>query len=318
LASQPLRAFCRIGDTAEQEIPAQLDAITSTEPRGDPTAAQQRLTLVILGQIPKDRTATIVVYLGLPKPPAPLPGAVKMADADGAVRQLENDKVRLTLGPEGGHVYRWEVKAMENLDVTMPGETAWSGFSDMAQGHRSTPHKLRCTARGPALVQYTCSDPAGLVKTVNLFAGASWMEVITNEPVGHYWDFDNPRNFAADGPSPGTYQFSDGVTGPVGKQADGVPAQVKASNVRWGMKFNDRKLALGLITPEVAARHLVAPGAGAGGVGIEQSPAACHFVTFAGQLEGEPAEVMERLRQTLDFRNQPRVVVYAIEQRGEK
>ncbi len=315
LASQPLRAFCRIGDSAEQEIPAQLDAIVSAEPT---TSQQQRLTLVVPGQIPKDRTATVVVYLGLPKPPAPLPGAVTTADADGAVKRLENDKVRLTLGPEGGHVYRWEVKALENLDVTMPGETGWSGFSDMAHGHRGTPHRLRCTARGPALVQYTCSDPAGLVKTIGLFAGASWMEVVINEPVGHYWDFDNPRNFAADGPSPGTYQFSNGAIGPVGKQADGVPAQVKASDVRWGMKFNDRKLALGLITPEVAARHLVAPGDGAGGVGIEQSPAACHFVTFAGQLEGEPAEVMERLRQTLDFRNQPRVVVYAIEERGEK
>jgi len=63
----------------------------------------------------------------------------------------------------------------------------------------------------------------------------------------------------------------------------------------------------------VAAVHHVAPGAGAGGVGIEASPAAGHFVTFAGLLADEPAAVINRLRQTLDFRNPPGVIVHGLQ-----
>ena len=40
--------------------------------------------------------------------------------------------------------------------------------------------------------------------------------------------------------------------------------------------------------PGPAALHHIAPGAGAGGVGIENSPPAQHFVTFAGLLETPP------------------------------
>jgi hypothetical protein len=57
--------------------------------------------------------------------------------------------------------------------------------------------------------------------------------LMLNEPVTYYWDFDNPANFAADGPTPGEYLFSTGQSGPVGKQADGVQAQVKADGVQW-------------------------------------------------------------------------------------
>ena len=58
------------------------------------------------------------------------------------------------------------------------------------------------------------------------------MEVILNEPTGYYWDFDNPLNFAADGPTPGTSLFSNGVTGPVSKQGPHTETQVKASGVQ--------------------------------------------------------------------------------------
>ena len=102
----------------------------------------------------------------------------------------------------------------------------------------------------------------------------------------------------------------------MGRQADGVPAQVKAQNVYWAVKFNKEKLALGLATPEVPAYHHLAPGSGAGGVGIEQSTPVSHFVTYAGLLEAEPAETMNRLRQTLDLKNPPQVAVYALESRN--
>jgi hypothetical protein len=230
------------------------------------------------------------------------------------MKLLENDKVRLVLGPEGGHIYRWEVKALNSRDLTEPGDTGWAGFADNP-AERSSPHTLTCLAAGPALVRYRCTTASGLEKTVSLYAGASWMEVVLNEPVANYWDFDNPKNFAADGPTPGTYLFSNGKTGPVGRQADGVSAQVKVPGVFWGIKVNKERLALGIVTPEVAAFHHLAPGTGAGGVGIEQSPLVNHFVTFAGQLEGDPAETMNRLKQTLDFRSPPEVIVYAAEQK---
>ncbi len=191
----------------------------------------------------------------------------------------------------------------------------FAGFSDVGRGRRNVPYKLTCTARGPAVVQYVCIDADGNTKTVNVFGGTSWMEVVLSEPAKYYWEFDNPKNFAADGPTPGTYLFANGHSGPVGKQADGVSAQVKANGVPWAIKFNEQELALGMTTPELDANFVVAPGAGAGGVGIEASPLAGHFITFAGQLEHEPAETMNRLQQTLDFKNQPVVILYALQER---
>ena len=307
LASKPIRARAATAGAPPREILAQLDP--------SDTAGKARLVLLLAGAAAKNSPVTVHVYLGLASAPPPMAQAVSTRDAPGGNKWIENDQARLLLGREGGHVYRWEVKALGGRDLTMPGETGWAGFSDIAEGHRDTPHNLACTARGPALVRYVCTDPAGMVKTISVFGGTSWMEVVLNEPVGHYWDFDNPRNFAADGPTPGTYLFSTGATGPVGKEADGVPAQVKAAGAFWGIKYNAEKIALGIATPEAAANHHVAPGAGAGGVGIEASAAAAHFVTFAGRLAAEPAETMRRLQQTLDFRNQPLITVGALEAR---
>ena len=307
LASKPIRACASVGTAPPREILAQLD------PSDAP--GKSRLVVLLAGAMPKNAPATVHVYLGLATAPPPPAQAVSTRDAPGSGKWIENDQVRLLLGREGGHVYRWEVKALGGRDLTMPGETGWAGFSDIAEGHRDTPHNLTCTARGPALVRYVCTDPAGMAKTVSLFGGTSWIEVVLNDPVGHYWDFDNPKNFAADGPMPGTYLFSTGATGPLGKEADGIPAQVGAANAYWGIKFNPQKVALGIATPETAAHHLVAPGAGAGGVGIEASAPSAHFVTFAGCLAAEPAETMRRLQQTLDFRNQPLVTVGALEAR---
>ncbi len=137
--------------------------------------------------------------------------------------------------------------------------------------------------------------------------------MILNEPVTYYWDFDNPTNFAADGPTPGEFLFSNGHTGPVGKQADGVSAQVKTAGTQWAVKFNREGLVLGLVAPEAPASFVIAPGSGAGGVGIESSPPISHFVTYGGQFTEQPKQLMERLRQTLAFRDQPETVLYALE-----
>jgi hypothetical protein len=307
LAKGPVRAFYGSRASQNSEVLAQLDP--SEEPH------RTRLALVIPGPIAKGTEVTVHVYLGLPGPPPSLPQAVSTKEGPDGARWIQNDKVHLLLGPEGAHVYRWEVKGLEGRDLTMPGQTGWSGFSDMNQC-RHVPHALQCVAGGPALVRYRCSTEEGLVKWINVLGGASWMEVLLDSPTAYYWDFDNPLNFAGDGPTPGTYLFSNGVTGPVSEQGPHTETQVKTSGVHWAIKFNEKKLALGMTTPEIATRHVIAPGAGSGGVGIEGLPPASHFVTYAGLLEATPEETMNRLRQTLDLKNQPRVVLFAIQARG--
>jgi len=309
LGAALVRAFVLPAQGAAQEIPAQLGPAEK--------AGRSQLCLVIPGPIAQKTQAQVHVYLGSAGAagPAPsLPEAVRTSDAPEGMKWIENDKVRLLLGPEGAHVYRWEVKALEGRDLAQPGRQNWAGFADVPHDHRNLPNTLTCTARGPALVQYECRDETGLVKTINLFAGTSWMEVIFNEPVAYFWNFDDPKNFAADGPTPGAYLFSSGRAGPVGKQADGVAAQVKA-RARWAVKFSPQKLALGMTAPETAAGFVLAPGSGAGGAGIEGGPPAAHFVTYAGLLTSEPKQQMEQLRHTLDFTKQPEIVLYALQKK---
>jgi hypothetical protein len=304
LADKPIRAFCLLPGKEPQEIAAQLD------PTGSRT--KRRLVMLVPGSVPKNTALKLFVYLGLRQSPS-LAQAVSTKEGPNGMKWIENDKVRLLLGPEGGHVYRWEVKSLGGRDLTVPGEKGWAGFADV-HTLRTATYRLTCIADGPALVRYECAEPSGHVKTISLYAGASWMEVMLNDGTRMYWDYDNPKNFAADGPTPGTYLFSNGKTGPVGKQAEGVAAQVDTTAC-WSVKFNRDRLALGLCTPEVSALHHLAPGSGAGGVGIEHSPDASHFITFGGLLDAEPAATMNRLKATLDLKNQPEVVVHAVQRR---
>ena len=309
LATRPVAAFRLQTDGSTQAVPAQLGAV------GEGEKGQVRLSAILPGKLARGTSADVYVYLGLAETPAAPAGAVTTKDAPDGMKWIENDKVRLLLGPAGAHVFQWHVKGAKPQDIAMPGSTGWAGFSDMAGGYRGAPFNLECVARGPAMARYRCTAPDGMVKTISLWSGAAWMDVLLSEATGHYWDFDNPSNFAADGKTPGTYLFSNGKTGKVGRQADGVPAQVRMSKVHWAVKFRDDRLAMGLVTPEVAAAFRVAPGAGAGGVGIEQSPAASHFVTFGGRLAASPADTMTRLQQTLDLRKPPEVTLHAIQKR---
>jgi hypothetical protein len=305
VAAGSVRAFWAAGASAAQEILVQTDPSEA--------AGKVRLTLVIPGPIAAGAEARVHVYFGRPNPAPRLATAVSTGDAEGEMRWIENDQLRLLLGPEGAHLYRWEVKSLAGRDLTQPGERDWAGFADAGHSGRNLPNTLVCTKRGPALVQFRCSDETGLEKVINCFGGTSWVEVMLNEPVTYYWDFDNPANFAADGPTPGEYLFSSGQQGSVGKQADGVKAQVKASGVQWVVKFCGEGLALGLVSPDQLGSFCVAPGGGAGGVGIESSLPISHFVTFGGHLTEEPKARMEGLRQTLALGDQPEIVLYALE-----
>lgn len=305
IASGPCRAFRLDADGSSHEVPAQIDALES--------GGRGRLSLVLPGLTPAGSRVRLWVYPG--SPPTDSAQAAVSSRLDGNDRVwLENERVHLLIGSEGAHVYRWELKTVGGRDLTMPGETGWAGFSDM--GHRrSARYRLRLTANGPAMAECECEEEGGATKTIRLFAGASWIEVFLSEPTSVYWDFDDPKNFAADGPTPGTWRFSNGDQGPVGREADGVPGQVRRENTRWGLKENPGHLALGLITPGQSTHHLVAPGAGAGGVGIESSPPAGHFVTFAGVIDGDAATVMNRLETTLDLRRPVKTTLYAPEKR---
>jgi hypothetical protein len=219
LAGKPVRAFLRAADGSPREVLAQLDAL---DQRG-----KSRLVVMLPGALPKGTEAFVHVYLGLMQSPPVLPGAVTTSSASNGMQWIQNDRVRLLLGGEGAHVYRWEVKALGNRDLTMPGETGWAGFGDIG-GRRDSQYRLHCASRGPALVEYRCNDASGHTKSFSLYGGASWIEILLSEPTSIYWDFDDPKNFAADGPAPGTWLFSNGQSGAVGREADGVPAQVKA------------------------------------------------------------------------------------------
>ena len=305
LRTKPVRAFLD-GQGKRLEVLVQLD------PLGDSNSS--RVVLVLDEPLRKDQQVSIHLYLGLTQEPAPLPGAVHArSDTDGRY-WIENDRVRALLGAEGAHIYRWEVKSAAGRDLTMPGENGWAGFSDIAS-QRQSAYRLDCTGRGPAMVEFRCGGVVGDQKTVRVYGGCSWMEVLLDESTPLYWEFDNPLNFAADGPTPGTWLFSDGQSGPVGRDADGVSAQVEAPRTWWSVKFNSAHLALGLITPETLARHRIGPGAGAGGVGIENSPPAQHFVTFGGVLEGSPADTMNRLKSTLDLDRPVSVSLHALQAR---
>jgi hypothetical protein len=304
LAGKPVRAFLLHSNAAPREVLAQID------PLGLP--GKVRLILVLDGSLLKETEVSVQVYLGLTQAPRLLPGAVSTIPGTHDMQWIETDRVRLLLGPEGAHVYRWEVKAAGNRDLTMPGETDWAGFCDI-NPRRHSAYTLRCKARGPALVEYEASDRWGDTKIIRLYGSANWIEVLLSEPTSQYWDFDDPKTFSAEGPTPGTWLFSDGKSGPVGREADGVSAQVKAPNTFWGMKYNSEKLAVGLATPGVTALHVIAPGAGAGGAGIENSPPARHFVTFAGVLATSAAETMNRLQTTLDLKHPVEVRLYSIQ-----
>ena len=295
----------------QRRVPSQVDM-----PGGDAQRPGPRLVFVCAGTLAPKSTRTFFLYFGrgTGKPPSDQ-GVVSCRRTESGAVRIETDRLRLLVGPEGAHVYQWGVKELDDVDLTQPGESGWSGFADMGGDHRSSASRIEILSAGPVLARLRCTNEAGLVKTISVFAGAYWAEVLLNQAVGWFWNYDNTANFAADGPSPGTYLFSDGFTGKVGAEADGLEAQVKRGNVTWCAKTRPDGLLLALLTPEVKGRHVTAPGAGSGGVGIEGSPPVSHFVIVGGAADGPAGETLERLQQTLSLRDQAAVTVYGIQSR---
>ena len=157
------------------------------------------------------------------------------------------------------------------------------------------------------------------MKTISLFGGTSWVEVVLSDPVGYYWDFDNPKNFAADGPTPGKYLFSNGADGGAGQggrrrrgPGEGrrrfVGREVQPRR-NWRSAWSRPRWPHGWSWP---------PAPGPAAWASKAARRLPHFITYAGLLAAEPAETMNRLWQTLDFRNQPDVVLHGVQARAAK
>lgn len=331
---KPARVFW-IYDNQVREIPGQISF--------DLKRASQNTTgrfCCIIPELKKGKSGYIYAYFGSQEEPQPelsntfvrfseepLSGDnVRVGDnarvgesrSDLEKVWIENNQLRLLLCPEGGHVYRCELKEMNDRDMTFPGETDWFGFSDTSFENRHRRYKIQRLQSGPAMIRYGFfNDEGELVKTITLCAGMNWFEAVLTEPTGYYWDFDNPVNFAADLATPGTAIFSNGYFSPVAKSDEPIPsAQIFQDNTHWAAKYvakDGQNVILGLATPGQTSRFGVGPGAGSGGVGIEQYPGRHYFVTYAGRTGQKPIKVMEQLSQTLDLKKQPRVVLFEME-----
>ena len=295
---------------SQRHVVCQLDH-TGTD------GAEAILSFVACGPLRPGRPRRFMFYFGPTSGHVPerLPAAVSMTvDGSGAV-SIRNSAIRLLLGAEGGHIYRWEVADLDGVDLTQPGESGWAGFADLGGARRGEVNELLVVADGPAMARVVCRSQDGFEKTITLFAGLAWVEITLNSGVTWFWNYDRVANFAADGPNPGSYSFSDKATGRVGAQADGLRAQVKRAGITWSAKHRADGLTLALLTPELKARHVVAPGAGAGGVGIEHSSPVTHFVTYGGLVERDVRTRLEVLRNTVSLRTRVGVSVFAVEDR---
>ena len=241
---------------------------------------------------------------GEAKPDQGHPGIT--AKKDGGWVRVENDRAEFLVGSHGAHIFEWHVKALNNLEITHPGRGGWSGFADSGHVDRDAPFKIVLEAAGPVMARLRAiSEAAGSEKVFTFYAGKPYVEVMLASPVGFYWDYDNVSNFAKDKGTPGTAIFSNGHKEPVCGSDEQIHAV--ARGVTWGAKTREDGLLLANITPEVKATHMTGPGDGWGGVGIEHSVSAAHFVTFADKVEGDPAAILNAVQQTLDMRNQPRM-----------
>ncbi len=289
---------------ASPEIPFQLLEVDGIK----------RLVCVLYGQTParKKHLLTLAPIRPQRAESYRMPSALRCTDASEGAKWIENKYFRLLVGPEGGHIYRWEIKALGGRDVTHPGKTNWSGFADVGGAHRNSKNRIEVVASGPALVRLRCTDETGLAKTISAYAGLPWVEVTLNSAVDYFWCFTDTALMAADSKTPGTYLFADGATGKVRKLTGGTACQVDRPKVYWSAKYVPGGPLIALITPEVATRHVVGPGGGMGGVGVERGAPCGHFIIYAGPCPDSPSDTLDALRATLDFRDQPTVKVCAV------
>lgn len=209
------------------------------------------------------------------------PQRVRVTDAAGGAKWVENTRYRILLGPRGAHFFEWQVKALDGLDITQPGNSDWAGFNDVMSA-RTTYFKIEPVAVGPVAAVMRASDPWGLQEMLYFYADLPYVEIMLSQPTDIYWNYDDTAVMAGDSETPGTARFSDGTQAPVPKSTERV--HLTAAGERkalWSAKFRGDGLTLGLITPAEPTLHMIGPGGGWGGIGIEQSNPCRWFVMFA-------------------------------------
>jgi hypothetical protein len=273
------------------------------------------LIFLMTGPLAKQGQRAFYLYVGSAAAPAQAESMVTCADAPKGMKWIENDKLRLLVGPEGGHIYRWEVKALGNRDLTQPGEANWAGFADLPGTTREPTNRIEVLARGPVLVRLRCTDDVtGMQKTISAYAGLPWIEVRLSSPAGSFWCYDDTAVMGAGTPTPGRYLFSDGDAGDVRPHDPPAASQIRKVAVHWSAKYLPSGPLLALLTPEAATRHVVGPGGGMGGVGIEYGDDLYHFVINGGVCPSAVKDTLDTLRTTLDYGRPPEVQMYRAEQ----
>jgi len=271
------------------------------------------LTFILNGLTPAQSYRNFALYFAPQhdEVPPPVAGEVKISGGEKGF-WVENDRYRILLGKEGAHLYVWEVKSLGSKDITSPGERDWTGFADYGTKDRNAIFDIQPVAKGPVMARFRCTSSAtGKEKIITFYAGLPWVEVMLDTPVNFYWDYDDVRNFAADSPTPGTALFSNGRSEPVCRSDQTIHAV--GHGTTWCAKVRADGFVLANLTPEVATTHMVGPGGGWGGVGIEHGNPAAHFVTFADKTDQPPADLLNALQRTLDLRNQVRMKIGKVE-----
>jgi hypothetical protein len=244
---------------------------------------------------------------------ASAPGGVTVADAPRNMRRIDNGPVRLLIGPEGAHIYRWEIRGLGDRSITQPGETDWEGFADVAGPHRNAANRIELLASGPVLARLRCTDTLGLVKTFDIWAGVPWVECRLGAAVDWFACYDDISLMGADSPTPGHYLFSNGDTGMLKRLTNSSDCQDVREGQTWSAKFVPGGALIALLTPETAARLCVGPGGGMGAVFIQGGPAVSHFAIYGGVCPTSPPDALNALRASLDFIHPPNVDIYAVE-----
>ena len=189
---------------------------------------------------------------------------------------IGNSRFRALLGTEGAHLYRWDVTALKQRDVTVPGDTDWHGFDDVG-GERASTFKLTPVLHGPLCVQLRCEAPDGFTKLLTFYSGVGWWETRFDSPIDFFWHYDDPLVMGTRSTAPGRYRFSDGREGPLTDESE-VSQQDRAV---WVAKYNPDHFVLGLIAGKDKISLRAGPGGSMGGVGIEGGGAAARLLTYA-------------------------------------
>jgi hypothetical protein len=289
--------FTCVEAATDAELPCQVDAeqgrrILRFLAPGSPTGGGERL---------------FHVYSGGPEPAATAMQARR--DGAGFIR-VENGKLSLRFGAEGGHIFRWCVDALGGLDLTEPGDTGWAGFADVNGVARTARNELTAPIVGPAMVRIVSRDPAGLTKTFEVWAGADWVDCTLTEPTTWFACYDDISVMGAETARPGRSLFEDGHTTAL-KPLSNAPGecQESRSSVRWAAKFAPGGALIALLTPEGPSRLTVGPGGGMGAVFADWGAPCERFVMVGGPCPPDPAAQLNSLRAALDARHPPRVAL---------